>query len=68
MEQKKLKDQADQERENLLREESLETEYHENSFDSEVEELQRKIEAHQIPQQEAKRLYDEITAKYDKTF
>lgn len=68
MEQKKLKDQADQERENLLREESLETEYHENSFDSEVEELQRKIEANQIPQQEAKRLYDEITAKYDKTF
>ena len=66
VEKKKIEEKIEKETQEAKQESSVETAYHDKTFDSEVEELQKKVEANQITKEEAGKLYDEITKKYDK--
>lgn len=66
LEEKKIEEQVNKEIEIKATQQHIESWFHIDTFDSEVEQLQKKIEANQISKEEANKLYDEITKKYDK--
>lgn len=68
LEKKKLEEQANKELQVKHSEQQIETWFAGDTFDSEVEALQKKVEANQITAEEADKLYDQITKRYDANF